>query len=132
MKTIFKIDIQNCLRDSALLNLSNDIKRALIEELIKEYFLNLNEKTLQYIFIKDKTPYPINMGKEVNQDLFSVSVKVRFIKEGKKPYKEILVYGMDELKTLTYSRFKIAIDEQILKIDVNTIISLFIIIKYKY
>jgi len=131
MKTIFKIDIQNCLRDSALLNLSNDIKRALIEELIKD-FLNLNEKILQYIFIKDKTPYPINKGKEVNQDLFSVSVKVRFIKEGKKSYQEILVYGMDELKTLTYSRFRIAIDEQILKIDVNTIISLFIIIKYKY
>lgn len=128
MKNIFKIDIQKCMGQ---LNLSNNMKKALIEQYIKD-FLDLNKKTLQNIFFNNKTPYSINKDMIVNQELFSVSVKVKFIKEGKKSYKEILVYDIDEVKTSPYSRFRKDIDKQILKIDVNTITNLFIIIKYKY
>lgn len=127
MKTTFEIDLQKCIGQ---LNLSNNMNKAIIEWYIMK-FVDFSWKTLQNILFNNENPYSINKNKVVNQELFSVSVKVKF--KGKKPSQEILVYGIDGLKTLNRLKFSRAINEQITKIDVNNIITdFFIIIKYKF
>jgi hypothetical protein len=123
-----KLDLQHCLGHLIIYN--KGIKKDLIEKFIND-FLNFNKITLLNNYLKGKTSYFI---KGINFELISISVKVKFIKDGKKVDRKILEYDIKELKTLSYLSFKRTFYNllSLKKIDVNTITHVFIIFSYKY